>query len=178
MNGMVRVTLAVKRSAMLLVAAGLFFSFSDVFGQSPPAASSPSVKDDAKQAATSNHATGVEILTDTQGVDFGPYIRKSLAIIKKNWLPLIPEVARPPSNVQGETVIRFSISPDGKIRAMHLDGSSQHVNIDRAAWGAITSVGQFPALPAEFKGSQLEVRIDFLTNRASPTAAVSAPTVP
>src|ERR1700677_3995204 len=107
MNGMVRVTLAVKRSAMLLVAAGLFFSFSDVIGQSPAAASSPSVKDDAKQAATSNHASGVKMLTDTQVMDFGPYIRKSLAITKKNCFFLIPEGAPPPSNVSPETVIPF-----------------------------------------------------------------------
>lgn len=179
MKNSIRVTLSgLRRLAVLLVAAGLFFNFPEAIGQSPAAASSASAKDDAKPAATLNRAAGVEILTDTQGVDFGPYIRKSLAMIKKNWLPLIPEEARPPANVQGETVIRFTIAPDGKVSAMHLDGSSQHANIDRAAWGAITGVGQFPALPSEFKGSQLELRISFLTNRALPAAAVAAPVLP
>lgn len=177
MDGSIRFALnSVQRSAMLLVAVGLFFSFSDMVGQSPAATSS--TKDDAKQAAALNHLPGVEILTDTQGVDFGPYIRKSLAMIKENWVPLIPEEARPPANVQGETVIRFSISPDGKVSAMHLDGSSQHINIDRAAWGAITGVGQFPPLPTEFKGRQLDLRIDFLTNRSFPASSVSQPTLP
>ena len=175
MKNSIRGTLGcLGRLAMLLVAAGLFFNFVEAMGQSSAAASSAPAKDDAKPAAPLNRATGVEILTDTQGVDFGPYIRRALGMIKKNWLPLIPEEARPPANVQGETVIRFSISPDGKIRAMHLDGSSQHVNIDRAAWGAITAVGQFPPLPAEFKGSQLELRISFLTNRAMPASAVTS----
>jgi TonB family protein len=156
----------------VLAAAGLFFSSSDLVGQSAgasAAASSPSAKNDTKQTAPSS---GVEILTDTQGVDFGPYVRKALAIIKKNWIPLIPEEARPPANMQGETLIRFSILPDGKISAMHLDGSSQHTNIDRAAWGAITGVGQFPPLPTEFKGPYLELRIDFLTNRPVPAPAI------
>jgi TonB family protein len=168
MNGSlanVRIGLAVG----VLAAAGLFFSSSDLVGQSGPnaATSSPSAKNDTKPTALSS---GVEILTDTQGVDFGPYVRKALGIIKKNWIPLIPEEARPPANMQGETLIRFSILPDGKISAMHLDGSSQHTNIDRAAWGAITAVGQFPALPTEFKGSHLELRINFLTNRPLPVS--------
>ena len=112
--------------------------------------------------------TGVEVLSDTQGVDFGPYIRRILGDIKRNWLPLIPEEARPPLNKQGETLIRFTILSDGRIAAMNLDGSSQDTAIDRACWGGITGVGQFPPLPANFKGPSLELRVDFLTNKPLP----------
>jgi TonB family protein len=115
--------------------------------------------------------TGVgraEILSDVQGVDFGPYIRRILGDIKRNWIPLIPEEARPPLNKQGETLIRFTILPDGRIAAMNLDGSSQDQAIDRACWGGITGVGQFPPLPANFHGPNLELRIDFLTNKPLP----------
>jgi outer membrane biosynthesis protein TonB len=112
--------------------------------------------------------TGVEVLSDTQGVDFGPYIRKILGDIKRNWIPLIPEEARPPLNKQGETLIRFTISSDGHITAMNLDGSSQDTAIDRACWGGITGVGQFPPLPANFKGPNLELRVDFFTNKPLP----------
>jgi TonB family protein len=112
--------------------------------------------------------TGVEVLSDTMGVDFGPYLRRILGDIKRTWLPLIPEEARPPLNKQGETLIRFTILPDGRIAAMKLDGSSQDIAIDKAAWGGITGVGQFPPLPASFKGPQLELRIDFLVNKTPP----------
>jgi len=112
--------------------------------------------------------TGAEILSDTMGVDFGPYLRRILGDIKRTWIPLIPEEARPPLNKQGETLVRFTISPDGHITAMHLDGSSQDTAIDRAAWGGITGVGQFPPLPANFKGPNLELRIDFLVNKTPP----------
>ena len=111
---------------------------------------------------------GVQILSDTQGVDFGPYIRRILEDIKRNWYPLIPEEARPPLNKQGETLIRFTILPDGRIAAMNLDGSSQDTAIDRACWGGITGVGQFPPLPANFKGPNLELRVDFFTNKPLP----------
>ncbi|HXC95826.1 MAG TPA: TonB C-terminal domain-containing protein [Edaphobacter sp.] len=112
--------------------------------------------------------TGAEILSDTQGVDFGPYIRRILGDIKRNWIPLIPEEARPPLNKQGETLIRFTINRDGSIAAMNLDGSSQDTAIDRACWGGITGVGQFPPLPAQFKGPNLELRVDFFTNKPIP----------
>jgi TonB family protein len=112
--------------------------------------------------------TGVDVLSDTMGVDFGPYLRRILADIKRTWIPLIPEEARPPLNKQGETLIRFTILPDGRIAAMNLDGSSQDTAIDRAAWGGITGVGQFPPLPANFKGPNLELRIDFLVNKTPP----------
>lgn len=126
---------------------------------------------DYGQSAPSAHQglnTGVDILSDTQGVDFGPYLRRILSDIKRNWYPLIPEEAQPPLNKQGETLIRFTISPDGSIAAMNLDGSSHDVAIDKACWGAITSEGKFPPLPAAFKGPNLELRIDFLTNKPIP----------
>ena len=112
--------------------------------------------------------TGVEILSDPMGVDWNPYLRRILADIRRNWLPLIPEEARPPLNKQGETLIRFTINPDGSIAHMALDGSSQDIAIDRAAWGGITGVGQFPPLPSSFKGPNLELRIDFLVNKTPP----------
>ena len=177
MNGSLanaRIGLAVA----MLVTGGLFLCSSDLAGQSTGASaatSPPSATTDTKPPALSS---GVEILTDTQGVDFGPYVRKALGMIKKNWIPLIPEEARPPNSLQGETLIRFSILPDGKISAMHLDGSSQHTNIDRAAWGGIAAVGQFPPLPTEFKGPRIELRINFLTNRPIPASAIPRTTIP
>jgi outer membrane biosynthesis protein TonB len=112
--------------------------------------------------------TGAEVLSDTQGVDFGPYLRRILSDIKRNWEPLIPEEARAPLNKQGETLIRFVILPDGRIGAMHLDDSSHDDAINKACWSAITSEGEFPPLPKEFKGPNLELRIHFLTNMPLP----------
>lgn len=109
--------------------------------------------------------TGVDILSDTMGVNFDPYLKRIIYEIYHTWLPLIPEEARPPLNKQGETLIRFTILPDGRIGAMTLDGSTHDQAIDRAAWGSITGVGQFPALPKEFHGPNLELRIHYLVNK-------------
>ena len=108
---------------------------------------------------------GVQVLSDMQGVDFGKYLNRLLADVRRNWLPLIPEECRPPLNKQGITGVRFTILPDGKISAMHLDYSTHDVAIDRAAWGSITGLGQAQPLPKEFHGPNLELRIEFRINK-------------
>lgn len=108
-----------------------------------------------------------EILSDTQGVNFNPYLQRILREIYDQWLPLIPEEARPPLMKSGVTMIRFTILPDGTIGAMNLDGSTHDDALNKAAWGSITGVGQFPALPSQFHGPNLELRIHYLVNRQS-----------
>ncbi len=108
---------------------------------------------------------GVDILSDRQGVDFQPYLQRILREIYQQWIPLIPEEARPPLRKQGTTQIRFTINADGTIAAMHLDGSSHDDALNRAAWGSITGVGQFPPLPKQFHGPNLELRIHYLVNQ-------------
>ena len=106
-----------------------------------------------------------EILSDTQGVNFNPYLQRILREIYDQWIPLIPEEARPPLMKSGVTMIRFTILPDGNIGAMHLDGSTHDDALNRAAWGSVTGVGQFPPLPSQFHGPNLELRIHYLVNR-------------
>ena len=108
---------------------------------------------------------GVEILSDTRGVDFTDYIKRLLRMIYAAWIPLIPEECMPPLNKEGTTLIRFTIEPNGIVSAMHLDDSTHDRAIDKAAWGAITGVGQFAPLPKEYKGPNLELRIQFVISR-------------
>ena len=106
--------------------------------------------------------TGAEILSDTMGVDFGPYIKRLLQMVRASWIPLIPEETRPPLSKEGTTLIRFTIQKDGTLSYMHLDDSTHDDAINRAAWGGIKGVGQYPPLPADFKGAQLDLRIQFV----------------
>ena len=108
---------------------------------------------------------GVEVLSDTQGVNFDRYLQRLLADVRRNWIPLIPEECNSPLFKQGITGVRFTIQPDGSISAMHLDYSTHDVAIDRAAWGSIKSLGQTAPLPKEFHGPNLELRIEFRVNK-------------
>jgi TonB family protein len=117
--------------------------------------------------APSQHAgtTGaVDVLSDTLGVDFGPYIQRVIYDTKRAWYPIIPEVAQPPISKQGRVLIRFKILPDGSVKEMHLEGPSGDVSLDRAAWGGILGASPFPNLPKNFKGPFLELRFYFLYN--------------
>jgi TonB family protein len=109
-------------------------------------------------------AGGAEILSDTMGVDFGPYMRRVIYDTERSWWPIIPEVARPPLNKQGKVMIRFKIFPDGSVKNMILEGPSGDVSLDRAAWGGITGASPYPQLPKDFKGPFLELRFYFLYN--------------
>ena len=117
---------------------------------------------------------GIDILSDTGGVNVGPYIKQILGTIYKTWTPLLPQEARPPQSQQGETQIRFKILPDGRIGAMWLDGSTHDDAINRACWGAITRVGQFPPLPAGLETKPLVLRIHFYVNTKPHSASATS----
>ena len=121
---------------------------------------------DYGQNAPSQHqamAAGADILSDTMGVDFGPYMQRLIAATYRSWLPLIPESARPPLDKHGRVGIRFKILPDGSVKQMTLEFPSGDVSLDRAAWGGITGAA-YPALPKAFKGPFLELRFGFYYN--------------
>jgi TonB family protein len=106
----------------------------------------------------------VEILTDTMGVDFAPYMQRVIQAIRENWYTLIPESARSPLFKQGDVYIQFVIDKDGKVSGMRLEGPSGDVALDRAAWGGITSSNPFPPLPQQFRGPNIALRIKFMYN--------------
>lgn len=108
----------------------------------------------------------MDILSDTQGVDFGPYLTRILHDVKMNWYNLVPESARPPIMKKGKVAIEFAIMKDGSVRGMQLEqgGSSGDAALDRAAWGGITASSPFPPLPDEFHGQYLALRFHFYYN--------------
>jgi len=111
---------------------------------------------------------GVQVLSDTQGVDFNDYLRRLIASTYRAWIPLLPEETEPPISKEGETYIVFTILPDGRLApppAMKLEASSHDVALDKAAWGALVSQGQFPPLPTQFHGPGLTLRFHFMVNK-------------
>lgn len=108
--------------------------------------------------------SNLDILSDTQGVDFGPYLARVLHAVRNNWYNLIPEIARAPMMKRGKVSIEFAILKTGQIAGMRLVGSSTDVALDRAAWGGITASNPFPPLPPEFNGSYLALRFHFYYN--------------
>lgn len=106
----------------------------------------------------------MEILSDTMGVDFGPYLARVVHDVRENWYRLIPESAQAPIMKKGKVAIEFAITKDGTVAGMTLTGPSGDVALDRAAWGGITASNPFPPLPQEFRGQYLALRFRFYYN--------------
>jgi TonB family protein len=103
----------------------------------------------------------VEILSDTHGVDFGPYLKEILPTVRKNWFSLIPESAK---TKKGKLAIEFAITKDGHLADMRLTATSGDETLDRPAWDGIRNSDPFPALPKDFKGPFIAVRFRFYYN--------------
>jgi TonB family protein len=103
----------------------------------------------------------LEILSDTQGVDFGPYLQRILEDVRQNWYHLIPESAE---MKKGKLALEFAIMPDGHVQGLTLTNSSGDVSLDRPAWGSITASDPFPPLPTQFTGPYLQLRFRFYYN--------------
>jgi TonB family protein len=103
----------------------------------------------------------LEVLSDTQGVDFGPYLQRILQDVKENWYHLIPESAE---MKKGKLAIEFAIMKDGRVQGLRVVVPSGDVALDRPAYGAITASDPFPPLPSEFNGQYLSLRFRFYYN--------------
>ena len=109
-------------------------------------------------------ADQLEILTDTMGVDFGPYLTRIVQIVRQNWYDQMPPSVFSPLFKQGKLSIEFVILKDGKTTGMVVHTSSGDVALDRAAWGSITASTPFPPLPKEFPGQLLGLRFYYFYN--------------
>jgi TonB family protein len=108
---------------------------------------------------------GVEILSDTQGVDFKPWLELWYRETNGVWKPLIPREVEAPVLKSGAVAILFKVLPSGRIMdgSMVLEGRSGDAALDRAAWGALTG-SSYPPFPVEFRGPYLKLRAYFLYN--------------
>jgi TonB family protein len=119
----------------------------------------------------------LEVLTDTMGVDFRPYLQRVLHDVRMNWYNLIPESARFPVMKKGRVTIEFAILKDGQVAGMKLVKTSGDLELDRGAWGGITGSNPFPPLPAEFGGQSSDCDSPSITTPTRPTLLLVPPQV-
>lgn len=103
----------------------------------------------------------LEVLTDTMGVDFNPYLARVLHDVKQQWYALIPESA---GMKKGKVVLEFAILKDGSVAGLRVAATSGDIALDRPAYGSITGSNPFPPLPKEFNGPYLGLRFSYYYN--------------
>lgn len=104
----------------------------------------------------------LEMLSDPMGVDFKPYLVRILAMVKLNWLNVIPESAR--LGRTGRVQIQFAIARDGRVPKLVIAMPSGTDALDRAAVAGVSASTPFPPLPGSFQGDQIRLQFTFSYN--------------
>ena len=102
---------------------------------------------------------GSSIQFDTKGVEFGPWIRRFIAQVKRNWL--IPYAAM---SMKGRVVITFNVHKDGAISDLTVIGPSPVDAFNNAAYGALASSNPTQPLPPEYPSDKAFFTVTFFYN--------------
>jgi len=111
----------------------------------------------------------VQMLTDTEGVDFNDYLRRVYIAVRNNWYAVMP--ASVELGDQGVVSLQFKIMRDGSVPdsdPQRVFGSGKEP-LDRAAISSIRASNPFPTLPAQFKGPYIELRFTYYYNMPIPS---------
>jgi len=110
-----------------------------------------------------NDQPGATIQFDTQGVEFGPWLRRFVAQVRRNWF--IPQAALVMS---GHVVLQFYIHKDGSITDIVVVKPSAIESFTRAAYGAIYSSNPTAPLPPEYPLDRALFTVTFYYNEQPP----------
>jgi len=105
---------------------------------------------------------GPQIISDTMGVNFNPYLMRILSLVRRNWESVIPEIAR--IGRQGRVELQFTINKNGSVPELVLTAGSGTESMDAAALSSIRMSSPFPPLPPEFPGQDIRLRFIYLYN--------------
>jgi TonB family protein len=96
---------------------------------------------------------------DSKGVDFGPWLRRFVAQVKRNWF--VPQAAM---IMKGHVVITFNIHRDGAISDIEVKQPSSIESFNRAAVNALMMSNPTQPLPAEYPSDSAFFTVTFLYN--------------
>jgi len=112
--------------------------------------------------AAAARLSNFELKSDPMGVDFWPYLQRVLAAVKLNWSAVYPQAAR--LGLRGQVTLEFSVQKDGTVQKIVFDEQSGSRALDNAAVAAISASEHLPALPTEFKGDRIVLKMSFMYN--------------
>jgi hypothetical protein len=105
----------------------------------------------------------IQVLSDTSGANVIPYIHDLVAHLRAHWLPLMTDEAPRSPAKQDDTIISFTIAPDGHLQSMHLVNSTHDNGLNIAAWNSIKET-PYTATPSGMKDPNLILTVRFMVN--------------
>ena len=107
----------------------------------------------------------IEVLTDTQGVDFGPYVAAMFKSLMARWYRDMPEDVQ--LGEAGKVIVRFRILQDGSVPTDSLKietTTSKRKLLGSTSLKAVQKSSPFERLPTQFTGEFIDLRVTFFYN--------------
>jgi TonB family protein len=98
---------------------------------------------------------------DSKGVEFGPWLRRFVAQVKRNWF--VPMAAM---SLKGHVVITFNVHKDGRITDLQVLRPSDVSAFNNAAMNALASSNPTMALPPEYPADKAFFTVTFYYNES------------
>lgn len=102
---------------------------------------------------------GASIQFDTKGVEFGPWIRRFVAQVRRNWF--IPLAA---FSMHGRVVLQFNVWKDGRITDIAVVSPSDIGAFNNASYNAILTSNPTEPLPPEYPSEKAFFTVTFYYN--------------
>jgi TonB family protein len=96
---------------------------------------------------------------DTKGVEFGPWLRRFIAQIRRNWF--VPYAAM---SMHGHVVVTFYVGKDGRITELKVLKPSPIDAFNHSAFGALASSNPTQPLPPEYPDDRAFFTVTFFFN--------------
>ncbi len=107
---------------------------------------------------------GPAIQFDTKGVEFGPWIRRFIAQIRRNWF--IPYAAM---SLRGHVVLTFNVHKDGRITDLTVARPSSVDAFTNSAYNALLASNPTQELPSEYPADKAFFTVTFYFNEEPPS---------
>jgi TonB family protein len=106
---------------------------------------------------------GEALQFDTKGVEFGPWVRRFIAQIRRNWV--IPYAAM---SLRGHVVVTFNVHKDGRITDVSVAAPSGVDGFNNSSFNAIAASNPTQPLPPEYPADKAFFTITFYYNETPP----------
>ena len=113
-------------------------------------------------------ACAIEMLTDTDGVNFNSYLREVYSSVKKRWFANMPPSIE--KGQQGQNTVQFHVLQDGSVPkdSLEIVSSSEKSDFDAASMQGIREAIPFNHLPEKFSQPFIVLRLTFYYNLPIP----------
>jgi TonB family protein len=98
---------------------------------------------------------------DTKGVEFGPWIRRFIAQVRRNWF--IPMSAM---TMRGKVVLQFNVHKDGRITDLVVFRPSDIASFNASAFNALSGSNPTEPLPPEYPDEKAFFTVTFYYNES------------